>query len=55
MQELLEYYFIGVIFTMVPGSPSGKGPAGQGVGSVSGSGHGSGSGTTDTLDTSSSG
>jgi hypothetical protein len=55
MQELLEYYFIGVIFTMVPGSPSGQGPAGQGVGSVSCSGHGSASGTTDTLDTSSSG
>lgn len=58
MQELFEYYFIGVIFTMVPGSPSGQGPAGQG-GSVSGSGHGSGSvsgsGTTDPLNTSSSG
>jgi hypothetical protein len=54
MQELFEYYFIGVIFTMGPGSPSGKGPAGQGVGSGSVTGSGSGSGTTDPLNTSSS-
>jgi hypothetical protein len=55
MQELFEYYLIGVIFTMGVGEPSGKGPAGQGVGSVHSSGHGSASGTTDTLDTSSRG